>query len=123
RDHNNIDMYFVLYSNGRFIASDIFIPSIETQKVEKMIVDRKSIPMKHKGGSGLFKIKNDSTISIEYWTHAAEWPIPTGTKYGKILNDTTVQIHLFNRDATWYFQPYHTKPDSTYAAGVEKIKN
>lgn len=54
-------------------------------------------------------------MTIEYWTYASHFPVPTSIVEGKVVNETTLDIEIFERkeNQIWHFKSFSPKPDST----------
>ncbi len=101
----------VFYRNG-FFSSDGFRTN-ELGKVDDLLMQQKG-PTVFLEGSGYYQVSGDS-ISIEFWTNASHFPVPTATVQAKILNDTTLKSTILGHhiNDTWHFRRLSPKPDST----------
>ncbi len=101
----------IFYQNGFFSSitfSDTNLQGIDVELIEM------NIPGKILGGSGYYQVSGDS-ISIEFWTNASHFPVPTATVPARIVNDTTLKSNILGhyKNDMWYFRPLSPKPDST----------
>jgi len=101
----------VFYQNGFFSSSGF--RTNELREVESSLIAQRG-PAALLGGSGYYQVSGDS-ISIEFWTNASHFPIPTATVSGRILNDTTLKSKILGHHINdiWHFRRLSPKPDST----------
>ncbi|MGB0840304.1 MAG: hypothetical protein ACPGXL_09200 [Chitinophagales bacterium] len=75
-----------------------------------------------KGGWGIFQV-NGKEITFEMWSESTELEVKTAVYSGKIIDEEIFVItSLLNnysgettaRNDTFFFKPFHPKPDSTY---------
>lgn len=108
----DISITSLIFHRNGFICSKSFpdtsLSAIE-EELEKIRVSRGFLE-----GSGYYKVFGDS-ISIEFWTNASHFPVPTATVPARILNDTTLKSKILGHHTNdiWHFRPLSAKPDST----------
>lgn len=101
----------VFHRNG-FFSSDGF-GTKELGEVDNLLMRQRG-PITFLEGSGYYQVFGDS-ISIEFWTNASHFPVPTATVPARILNDTTLKSKILGHHTNdiWHFRPLSAKPDST----------
>lgn len=102
----------IFYRNG-FFCSKSFPKEIGLSAIDAELEGMKT-PRGFLEGSGYYQVSGDS-ISIEFWTNASHFPVPTAIVPAIILNDTTLKSSIlghYNNDI-WHFRPLSPKPDST----------
>lgn len=101
----------IFYQDGFF--SSITFSNTSLKEIDVELI-KMNMPSKILGGSGYYQVSGDS-ISIEFWTNASHFPVPTAIVPARILNDTTLKSNIlghYNNDI-WHFRPLSPKPDST----------
>lgn len=101
----------VFYRNGFFTSSGF--KTHDFGKVEDLLTQQKG-SMAFLEGSGYYQVSGDS-VSIEFWTNASHFPVPTAIVPARILNDTTLRSNILGHYANeiWHFKQLSPKPDST----------
>lgn len=108
---NDFSSVLIFYQNGFFRSLGFSTDSLN--KVDSLLV-RRGGPITFLEGSGYYQVLGDS-ISIEFWTNASHFPVPTATVQAKVLNDSTLKSTILGHyeNDIWHFRPLSRKPDST----------
>ena len=107
----NLYTVLIFYRNGWFRSM-----SFITDRLAELdsLVSIPTGPLRKLEGACYFQVQQD-TVTVEYWTNASHFPVPTarGLLKIEIKNQLTGGILGYRPDTPWYFRPLGSKPDST----------
>lgn len=104
----------VLYNNGVLQASNGLYE--EGEEIEHNVLGRLNAIPSEKGHWGVFNIRNDGFIEVQYWVGTNKNKYAVSKLNGKILSDTSFFLkhqEYYNSIDTFHFRKFTPKPDST----------